>query len=267
MGPHPIVTPPLSERFPLSLGVQELQVICVERTVPPRARLRPILAPRGKNWFAEAMLEASRTQPQRRTKDVVMSVSLHLAIIATALLLPLYFTQTLDLKQFSATLLIAPPPPPPPPPAAVSQVRPTTLRRLFTGGKLLAPVAIPEHVVILKEEPLPADADIAGIPGGVPGGVPGEQMGGVLGGILGGIPTGATKGPAPPTEKVRAPIRVGGHVRPPKPIVRVPPEYPGLARQAHIQGEVRIDAVLDEQGNVVEMKIVSGPPLLYQGSF
>jgi len=29
---------------------------------------------------------------------------------------------------------------------------------------------------------------------------------------------------------------------------------------------VQIDAVLDEQGNVVEMKIVSGPPLLYQAA-
>jgi protein TonB len=48
--------------------------------------------------------------------------------------------------------------------------------------------------------------------------------------------------------------------------VQVHPEYPTLARQAHIQGQVQIDAVLDEQGNVVEMKIVSGPPLLYQAA-
>jgi protein TonB len=46
----------------------------------------------------------------------------------------------------------------------------------------------------------------------------------------------------------------------------VRPEYPTLAKQARIQGQVEIDAVLDEQGNVVEMKIVSGPPLLYQAA-
>ena len=59
-------------------------------------------------------------------------------------------------------------------------------------------------------------------------------------------------------------MRVGGHVRPPKAIVQARPEYPALARQAHIQGDVKIDAILDEQGNVIDMKVVSGPPLLYQ---
>src|SRR2546429_31602 len=44
------------------------------------------------------------------------------------------------------------------------------------------------------------------------------------------------------------------------------PQYPTLARQAHIQGQVQIDAILDEQGNVIDMKVVSGPPLLYQAA-
>jgi protein TonB len=46
----------------------------------------------------------------------------------------------------------------------------------------------------------------------------------------------------------------------------VEPVYPALARQTHIQGTVVIDAVLDEHGNVVEMKVVSGPPLLIQAA-
>ncbi len=37
-----------------------------------------------------------------------------------------------------------------------------------------------------------------------------------------------------------------------------------LRGQAHIQGQVPIDAILDEQGNVVEVNVVSGPHLLYQ---
>ena len=87
-------------------------------------------------------------------------------------------------------------------------------------------------------------------------------MGGVLGGILGGIPTTATRGPAPPAGKVRAPIRVGGHVRAPRVILQPEPLYPVLARQARIQGDVVIDAVIDKTGSVLEMKVVSGPPLL-----
>ncbi len=37
-------------------------------------------------------------------------------------------------------------------------------------------------------------------------------------------------------------------------------------RQARIQAQVQIDAILDEQSNVVEVKVVSGPPLLYQAA-
>jgi protein TonB len=40
------------------------------------------------------------------------------------------------------------------------------------------------------------------------------------------------------------------------------PVYPVLARQAKINGDVVIDAVIDAQGNVVEMRTVSGHPLL-----
>lgn len=49
-------------------------------------------------------------------------------------------------------------------------------------------------------------------------------------------------------------------------MVQPAPEYPALALQARIQGQVEVEAVLDEQGNVIEMKVVSGPPLLYQAA-
>jgi len=40
------------------------------------------------------------------------------------------------------------------------------------------------------------------------------------------------------------------------------PEYPMLAKQARLQGVVQIEAVIDEHGNVVQMKAVSGSGLL-----
>jgi len=46
----------------------------------------------------------------------------------------------------------------------------------------------------------------------------------------------------------------------------VPPQYPALARQTRVQRDVKIDAILDEQGNVIDMKVVSGHPLLYQAA-
>lgn len=40
------------------------------------------------------------------------------------------------------------------------------------------------------------------------------------------------------------------------------PAYPLLARQARVAGDVVIDAVIDERGNVVEMHTISGLPIL-----
>jgi protein TonB len=135
-----------------------------------------------------------------------------------------------------------------------------SLKRVFrsaTGG-IIAPTVIPEKIAILKEEPLPPD--IVGVTGGVPGGVPGGQAGGVLGSILQDASRMAP--PAPRPLERSAPVRVGGRVQPPRPIFTPQPIYPALAKQTKVQGDVRIDAVIDEQGNIVEMRVLSGHPLL-----
>ena len=136
--------------------------------------------------------------------------------------------------------------------------------RFIARGKLFAPTVIPKQVAEIKEAPLEPESFI-GVEGGVPGGVPGGQMGGVIGGVLGGVLSTAAK-PVVPAPAKAAPTRVGGRVKAPRPIFQPAPEYPPLARQARIQGQVEIDAILDEQGNVIEMKVVSGPPLLYQAA-
>jgi periplasmic protein TonB len=43
---------------------------------------------------------------------------------------------------------------------------------------------------------------------------------------------------------------------------RIEPSYPILARQAHIQGAVVLNAVIDKDGNVEKLQVVSGPPML-----
>jgi protein TonB len=43
---------------------------------------------------------------------------------------------------------------------------------------------------------------------------------------------------------------------------RVEPTYPPVAQQAHIQGSVVLTAIIDKNGNVQQLRLVSGPPLL-----
>jgi protein TonB len=198
--------------------------------------------------------------------DVAISITMHIILIGTPILLGLFFTDTINIKQYASMMLVAPPPPPPPPPpASAAIIKAAPVKRTFmSNGKLLAPTVIPKEIAQIKEAPLEPDS-FGGVAGGVPGGVPGGQMGGVVGGVIGGVLNTGAKPPIP-VARPTAPIRVGGRVKPPKAIVQVHPDYPLLAKQAHIQGQVQIDAVLDEHGNVIEMKVVSGPPLLYQAA-
>jgi protein TonB len=46
-------------------------------------------------------------------------------------------------------------------------------------------------------------------------------------------------------------------------LVRQPkPQYPPLARQARIQGTVRFNAIIGKDGNIANLTLVSGHPLL-----
>ena len=163
------------------------------------------------------------------------------------------------MPQFEKTLLVAPPPPPP----AAVQVMPRVPKSFFAKGQLFAPKFIPKKLAEIKEEaPPPASSVVAG---GVIGGVPGGQLGGVLGGILGGI----GHAPAPPSPAPvvhQGPYRVGGKVQAPRLIRQVAPEYPPLARQARVQGDVILDSVIDTKGRVTQMRVVSGSSLLVQSA-
>jgi protein TonB len=59
-----------------------------------------------------------------------------------------------------------------------------------------------------------------------------------------------------------APIPIGGDVKPAKLIKSVPPAYPPMAKTQHVSGNVQIDALIDADGNVGAMKVLSGPALL-----
>jgi protein TonB len=47
---------------------------------------------------------------------------------------------------------------------------------------------------------------------------------------------------------------------------QVAPQYPPLARQARIQGTVRLEAVINKEGRIEELKVVSGHPMLVQAA-
>jgi protein TonB len=82
------------------------------------------------------------------------------------------------------------------------------------------------------------------------------------GGLDSGLSTGNGKQPAAP----ETPLPVGGDVKSAKLISSVSPIYPILAKNQHVSGDVRVDALIDANGRVTTMKVISGPALLHQAA-
>jgi protein TonB len=64
----------------------------------------------------------------------------------------------------------------------------------------------------------------------------------------------------------RAPVRVGGQIKPPTKVKDVKPEYPAIARTARVAGAVTIEATIGEDGKVIDAKVVRSVPLLDQAA-
>ena len=56
----------------------------------------------------------------------------------------------------------------------------------------------------------------------------------------------------------QGPMRVGGDIQEPERIHYVAPEYPELARRARMEGFVILQAVIDKQGNVIDVEVLRG---------
>ena len=217
-----------------------------------------------KDVFLTALLAAATTKlPRRSPLEWAGATALHLAILATLIIVPLYTTGAIHPPEYDTVPLIAPPPPPPPaPPAAVAAphvVHPQA-KLSYKLQRFTAPRAIPKKISLGDASAAPPE--VAGVVGGVPGGVVGGQIGGVVGGVLGG--TGALAPPPPPPTQKPTPklVRVGSSLKAPRQTYSVEPEYPALAMQARIHGTVVVDAIIDERGNVVQARAISGNPLL-----
>jgi TonB family protein len=101
----------------------------------------------------------------------------------------------------------------------------------------------------------------AGVEGGVKGGVSGGIESGVVGGVSGGV-AGAQDLKALDRDAVRA----VGEVKPPKLIKQVSPVYPEEARKAGVEGIVILEAKADEEGNVVDARVLRSISALDQAA-
>jgi periplasmic protein TonB len=133
----------------------------------------------------------------------------------------------------------------------------------ITAKGLVLPARIPDKAVMLQDpEIMPSEG------GAVVGGIEGANGpgNGVIDSVVRSM-VGAAPPPPPPPVIREAPkpiprITVGGRVQEGKLISGPRPVYPPLARQARVEGTVRLEAVISREGTIINLRAVSGHPLL-----
>jgi len=211
--------------------------------------------------FSDSLLEFG---PQRKRKFFATTTSFIFNCVALGvlLILPLAFPEDLPKAQLLTFLVAPPPPPPPPPPAseAVQKIVRQIQTDLLSTGQLRTPSRIPEKIQMIKEEEAPPPLAVTGgVVGGVPGGIPGGQLGGVIGGIVNSPSLTAVPKFVPVTPQR---VRISQGVTRGLLIHRVEPTYPTLARAARVQGDVVLSAIISTNGEIQNLQLVSGHPML-----
>jgi protein TonB len=183
---------------------------------------------------------------------VGLSALVQFLILGVMILIPLIYTEALP-KGMLNTFLVAPaPPPPPPPPQPIVKI--IKAPKIINIQKMVAPTVIPKNIAVVKDEaPVIYTNSSEGVAGGT---------GNVLGGLIGSGPA----GPPPPKPVTPSRIRVGGSVESASLINKVTPQYPPIAKTAHVSGTIVLHAVISKDGSIQELQYVSGPPLLMKAA-
>jgi len=203
--------------------------------------------------FGEVANPAPRLGSRSRY-TLPVSIAAHVAIAAVIVIVPLMATDGVPAPRAVIGAFTAQPvpPAPPPPPAAASAVR---SEKPIAVSPSVAPSDAPPSI-----EPEPAaetTTSAIGVPGGVPGGLPNGVVGSP--GLMPDVPL-----PAPPL--ATKPLPVGGRIKEPTKVRHVPPVYPTMAQQAHVEGIVIIEAIIGVDGRVKEARVLRSKPLLDQAA-
>jgi periplasmic protein TonB len=197
--------------------------------------------------------------------SLLVSMVVHTIILCLLILVPLLCFNALEAGELLTFLIEPPTPPPPPDPPSPPPVAGGGEHRGPNITKTdFAPRKIP--IDIFPEPPKePDNFGLHSLPGindaiiGRPGGT------GTIPTMAGFFPKEPIVTPPPPPPPPKNPIRIG-ILDPAKLIRKIDPVYPVLAVKAHVSGLVVIEAVIDEEGNVTNPKVLRGHPLLNEAA-
>lgn len=206
--------------------------------------------------FNELVESATAPRPTGKRWTVVVSAIVQSMCLLVLILIPLIYTDALP-PALLHTILMEPVPAPmqprTPPPVPNSGRR---IPSLLTRKGFYQPVSIPSKVAIYAEPEAPlAPFDNLGSDSLLSTPI-----------LLNGLVTEAVVQRPPSPAPIAARVQRGGDVEAARIISQAQPAYPALARQAGIQGAVLLHAIIDREGRVIELEVISGHPLLVKAA-
>lgn len=192
---------------------------------------------------------APRTRRARSRWTIVGSFLAHLTAIAIVVLVPIVSgAGGPEIASRLDRFVLAETPPLPTPPAAQPPRAAARLPPEIKAGA--APVTAAEGP--------PPERPVAGSETGgfVPGALP------VEGALPGSLFTSTSPAMLAPPPRPPDPIRVGGDIKAPQRVAYTPPIYPPIAQTARVDGTVVLEALIDERGNVRDVRVLQSIPLL-----
>jgi protein TonB len=185
---------------------------------------------------------------------MIATFALNGAILVTLILIPLIFPDALPSHMLPA-LLVAPEvprPEPPPQPVRVQPARPHFSD--YDAGRIVAPRTIPRIITspLAPEQPFPSNiATDTGIGG--PTGTGTSPFGQ-------GQPVTVVHPPVP------ASIHMSSRLVESNLIYKSIPQYPIIAKTAHIEGTVELQATISRTGTIENLRVIAGPEMLRQAA-
>jgi hypothetical protein len=203
--------------------------------------------------FTRAIVVEMTGNPLRRAFDCLVSLAIHIAVLAVLSAMPLLFVEDLHAFDFSRIVWTVRAPHFASPGNRSNRVPGFALaipKWEALVPRLSVPILKRKEISLLAGEPLPP-SDLAASP--------------VSSGFTDPLASNFTPSLLPvasASETGIRPVLPGGHLTLPRLVHGLSLVYPEAARQFHLLGKVVVTAIIDEAGHVKDVRLVSGPGLL-----
>lgn len=202
--------------------------------------------------FEDSLVESAALLRTHNRWPAVVAVTAQCAIAVLVVSLPLLHPELLPMPHILPATLAPPRAPVPPPPPIHVETRaatssapaaPTSIRISPLAPALLHPTGPAVDAPTLPVLNI-GDAH-SSLPPGIDSAAPAPSV----------SVTPAAK-PAPQRLNLSSGVTAGNLIAP------IRPEYPTIAKAAHVEGTVVIDAIISRMGTIESIRVLSGPPML-----